>query len=315
MKKFGFPLKAVLLLSIVLSVGMVAQAQATRTWVAAPPTGDDANPCSRTAPCSTFAGAISKTHEGGEIDAIEPGSYGAVTITKAITLDGGTGAGWASILAPGNADGIIVNVTGGNHVSTANVLLRNLTINGAKQAGTGGDHGITVIKCPQVHVENVNIQGFSNEGINVDAADGVSLWVENCSLSRVSTAIRMTTTSGLVIGQFNHLSVQGNTNGVNAVANSLATIRDSYFGGNTGSTNGAVKVSAGCTVSIENSMFSSNGTAVNCDVGGTVRIANNSFYSNSTALAGGGTIATATNSNKFGGNGSDGAPNATITLQ
>src|SRR5438045_8694694 len=64
----------------------LAHAQASRTWVSG--VGDDANPCSRTAPCKTFAGAISKTAAGGEIDALDPGGYGAVTITKAMTIDG-----------------------------------------------------------------------------------------------------------------------------------------------------------------------------------------------------------------------------------
>jgi len=34
--------------------------------------GDDANPCSRTAPCKTFAGAISKTAAAGEINCLDP---------------------------------------------------------------------------------------------------------------------------------------------------------------------------------------------------------------------------------------------------
>src|SRR6201992_3254676 len=75
-----------------------AQAQASRTWVSG--VGDDANPCSRTAPCKTFAGAISKTLAGGEIDALDPGGFGAVTITKAITIDGGEGQ-VASVLVSG----------------------------------------------------------------------------------------------------------------------------------------------------------------------------------------------------------------------
>ena len=67
-----------------------AYAQATRTWVSG--VGDDANPCSRTAPCLTFAGAITKTAAGGEIDDLDPGGFGAVTITKSITIDGGGGS-------------------------------------------------------------------------------------------------------------------------------------------------------------------------------------------------------------------------------
>src|ERR1700687_1154852 len=77
-----------------------AHAQATRTWVSG--VGDDANPCSRTAPCKTWPGAISKTAPGGEIDALDPGGFGAVTITKSITLDGGGGQ-VASILVTGTS--------------------------------------------------------------------------------------------------------------------------------------------------------------------------------------------------------------------
>jgi hypothetical protein len=100
-----FGLACVGLLSLVPNA---AQAQATRTWVSG--VGDDVNPCSRTAPCKTFAGAISKTATGGEISVLDPGGFGAVTITKAITIDGGTGSGWASILHSG-VPGIIINIT------------------------------------------------------------------------------------------------------------------------------------------------------------------------------------------------------------
>src|SRR5213083_333862 len=81
-----------------------AAAQATRTWVSG--VGDDVNPCSRTAPCKTFAGAISKTAAGGEIDALDPGGFGAVTITKGMTIDGGPNAG--GILSSG-VQGVIIN--------------------------------------------------------------------------------------------------------------------------------------------------------------------------------------------------------------
>src|SRR6266513_6517543 len=94
------------IIAIALNV-MPAQAQATRTWVSG--VGDDANPCSRTAPCKTFAGAISKTAAGGEISVLDPGGFGAVTITKSITIDG-TGM-LGSILAAGTT-GINVNMTG-----------------------------------------------------------------------------------------------------------------------------------------------------------------------------------------------------------
>src|ERR1700747_2333291 len=91
--------------------------QATRTWVSG--VGDDANPCSRTAPCKTWAGAISKTAPGGEMDALDPGGFGAVTITKSITLDGGGGQG-ASVLVAGT-NGIVVAAG-----ATELVIIQNL---------------------------------------------------------------------------------------------------------------------------------------------------------------------------------------------
>src|SRR6202790_2562038 len=99
-----------------------ASAQATRTWVSG--VGDDANPCSRTAPCKTFPGAMSRTAAGVEIDALDPGGFGALTITKAITIDGGGGQ-VASVLASGGVNGIVVSAG-----ATDVVTLRNLRING-----------------------------------------------------------------------------------------------------------------------------------------------------------------------------------------
>src|SRR2546423_3080786 len=105
MNKVRLMLKVLSVFAVCLICNSLAQAQATRTWVSG--VGDDANPCSRTAPCKTFAGAISKTATDGEIDALDPGGFGAVTVTKAITIDGN---GWGSILAAGT-NGVIVNVT------------------------------------------------------------------------------------------------------------------------------------------------------------------------------------------------------------
>src|SRR6201984_247200 len=114
-----------------------AHAQATRTWVSG--VGDDVNPCSRTAPCKTFAGAISKTSAGGEIDVLDPGGFGALTITKSITLDGGGGQ-VASTLGAGTNG---FNVAAG---ATAIVVFRNLRIQGLLgNGGSPGNAGITGI--------------------------------------------------------------------------------------------------------------------------------------------------------------------------
>src|SRR2546426_12087851 len=133
--------------ALVVGFSTVAHAQASRTWVSG--VGDDANPCSRTAPCKTFAGAISKTAECGEIDVLDPGGFGAVTITKCITIDGTWGAGFGSILAS-SVNGVIVNVT--TNPSTAKVTLRKLSINGGCQ-GQFGINGIRYLAGNSLHVQ------------------------------------------------------------------------------------------------------------------------------------------------------------------
>src|SRR5437773_8463281 len=128
-------------LTLLLLGSTLANAQATRTWVSG--VGSDANPCSRTAPCKTFAGAFSKTAEGGEIDALDPAGYGTLTITKSITIDGGTGSGWASVLNSGT-NGFNVNVT--TNPSTAVVIVRNISIQGVKQCVVAGCQGLKGIR-------------------------------------------------------------------------------------------------------------------------------------------------------------------------
>ena len=131
-----------------------AHAQATRTWVSG--VGDDANPCSRTAPCKTWPGAISKTAAGGEIDALDPGGFGTVTITKAITLDGGGGQ-VASILASPGVNGVNVSAA-----ATDVIILRNLRINGG-----GGATGVQVNTAARVVIEKCDIFGFATAAILV----------------------------------------------------------------------------------------------------------------------------------------------------
>ena len=134
-----------------------AHAQASRTWVSG--VGDDVNPCSRTAPCKTFAGAISKTAAGGEISVLDPGGFGGVTITKSITI---SGVGFnASILAPSSTSGIIINA-GANDV----VTLRDLQINGA---GSGA-FGIRMLAGAALVVDKVNVFGFDT-GIENNAGN------------------------------------------------------------------------------------------------------------------------------------------------
>lgn len=140
-----------------LALPSMAFAQATRTWVSG--VGDDANPCSRTAPCKTFAGAISKTAPGGEIDALDPGGFGALTITKSITIDGGGGQ-VASVLVAGT-NGIVV-AAGAND----RVILRNLRLQGIGNSGNAGLNGVRFISGLHLWLDNVVIENFGQNGVD-----------------------------------------------------------------------------------------------------------------------------------------------------
>jgi len=131
-----------------------ASAQASRTWVSG--VGDDVNPCSRTAPCKTWAGAISKTAVGGTIGAMDDGGYGPVTITKAVTIDGSGHQAYA--LASGT-NGIIINAP-----ANAQVILRGIDVKGANTAeGTcGGVSGVSILGAASVRLDDLNISGFQN---------------------------------------------------------------------------------------------------------------------------------------------------------
>src|SRR5947209_16187574 len=115
---FLFSILAVI--TLLVAVTVPAYAQATRTWVSG--VGDDANPCSRTAPCKTFAGAISKTASHGEINVLDPGGFGAVTITKSITI---SSEGFEAGVLVSGTNGIVINAA-----TTDEIVLRGLDVEG-----------------------------------------------------------------------------------------------------------------------------------------------------------------------------------------
>jgi hypothetical protein len=310
MKHLTFTVRLFVLLALTAGLASLAHGQATRTWVSG--VGDDLNPCSRTAPCKTFAGAISKTAEGGEIDALDPAGYGSVTITKAMTLDGGTGSGWASILTAAT-NGVTINIAaaGINHPNDAVVTLRNISFIGASQALTPGLNGVNYLRAAQVHVENCIFENFSTSGINMALGSTGTLFVHDSVFDNTGTGIKVTTTSGFATAQIEHSRFNGMTDGVNTTSNSFITVRDSYFSGITGASNGAVRAAAGCAANVINSTFAGNVIGVNA-AGGTVRITNNDFFNNTTAISG---TAESANNNKFRGNTTDGNVSNVIVVK
>ena len=265
-----------------LALASMAQAQ-TRTWVSG--VGDDLNPCSRTAPCKTFAGAISKTAAGGEIDCLDPGGFGSVTITKNITIDGTHGAGFGSILNAAT-NGINISDAATATPNTIVVTLKSLSIDGA---GTGVS-GINFTAGKTVNIEDCQIFGNTTAGVRVAlAASGANVNIKDTNIFRSATGVSLKTTAGFVTASLDNCRIENNTTGVNATTGGFATIRNSIINFNTTGVNTA----SGNAVTLEGCEVNHNiGTGFNVVAGATGRLSDSMLILNGTNIANAGTIVT-----------------------
>ncbi len=263
-------LRALSIIIFALAVHSVAQAQATRTWVSG--VGDDINPCSRTAPCKTFAGAISKTAANGEINAIDPAGFGAVTITKSITINcvGTTG----TILASGT-NGIIINITAAEDRKT--VRIRGLDING----GGTGINGIRILSAAKVFIEDTLIDGFVQNGISVESASPSQIVVSNTAIRNTNIGISLHPGSG--------------------AASTSLTVENSRIAGNqTGLS------SDGADLNVHNSSVLYNTNGIQAGAGSTIRLSNATIIGNKTGFVmNGGTLLSFKNNTIHGNGGKD----------
>jgi hypothetical protein len=236
----------------------VAQAQATRTWVSG--VGDDANPCSRTAPCKTFAGAISKTATNGEINCLDPGGYGAVTITKSIMIDCEDTQG--SILASGTT-GVIINLTASPD-PLKTVRLRGISINGAGSGTRSGIRGINVssanTSAVKLFVEELIVFNFVNEGLLFNAPGGELVVNDSEFIDNGTSGIRVDSNSAAndVDVTLDNTHADLNQQGVRFEDNVNGHIRNSTASNNT--LNGYVCLpgTTSSTMTIDNSSANNN---------------------------------------------------------
>jgi len=295
-------LRALAIATTLFAFASIGYGQATRTWVSG--VGDDVNPCSRTAPCKTFAGAISKTAAGGEIDALDPGGFGAVTITKSITLDGGTGQGWASILASAT-NGVNVNDSLSASPNQSVVILRNLSINGAPPTQPGLN-GVRISAAKHVSVENCNIFGFMANSANNGRGISDVRTVAGGTIMVTDTNIENNFSNGIAIlgpitGTIENVRLIRTTQAATAAlavdnASARITVKNSSAANNTGI---GFFAGSGAELNVENCVLVHNGTGVQAGVG-TIRVSNTQITNNTTGI-GAGTIRTFQN-NKVEGN-------------
>jgi len=301
-----------------------AHAQATRTWVSG--VGDDVNPCSRTAPCKTFAGAISKTAAGGEINCIDQGAYGAVTITKSIAL-----------VCVGVTAGVLHSATNGiiiNAAATDIVFLKGLDINGSPPAAPGLN-GVRFLSGASLTIEDTIIRGSTGAapngfGVAFTPSVGAELLMNNVIISNNGSTgsatgggilVQPTGVGGNAKVTLNNVRVQNNggtglkvdsTGNTNASGITVAAL-DSHFDGNG---DGITAINAGGTnpvaVLIDGSTLNNNSGAGLIANGSSmlVRVNNTTITGNVLGLIafGGSTISTYGN-NRVIGNPTNGVPN------
>lgn len=262
-------------LILICGLASVAEAQASRTWVSG--VGDDVNPCSRTAPCKTYAGAISKTAAGGIISTLDPGGFGAVTITKSITIDGSEQI--AGILAA-STNGVVINAA-----ATDTVVLRNLEIHGFN---TGFD-GIRVVNAGvrALFVENCRIEKFTSQGIEVLPTSGTTeVYVRNTDIrNNTSHGIQVIPTLGAVVKLVvSNSQVSNNTGNGIEIDNggNKAEVYNSNIDGNTVA--GFFVANSLSDGQVVGSSLSNNGTGIFSGTSGNViiRASNNVITGNVT---------------------------------
>ncbi|HWT91491.1 MAG TPA: right-handed parallel beta-helix repeat-containing protein, partial [Solirubrobacteraceae bacterium] len=225
-----------------------AQGQATRTWIASGLDGDDVNPCSRTAPCKTLFGAYAKTAAGGEINALEPGGYGTLTVTKAITIDLSVAGGRGAVLNSGGISGLTVDAA-----ATDDVVLRGLDIFGG---GTftpvppcpfSGLRGVLLRNARSLRIDDSTIGNQATAGIVVapEASDPEVL-IDGVDLSNVCGR-------GIDVSP-----AAGRTANVTVHDTTVFNAGTALFAG------------AGGNVFLSGSVFASSGTGIDTSGGGTV---------------------------------------------
>lgn len=219
---------------LALSIGLLSLTASAAPLTYISSTGDDNNPCSRSAPCRTFAGGLSKTDANGDLIVLDSGIYGPLYINRsvrvtAIGVHAGTGRpdGWfntnAATVSIGPADVVV---------------LRGLTM-------TGGRAALDYTNGGTLHIEDCTIArgewgiAFRGTGrlfvkdsiITNNLYVGILVGMYNCSW----TGIPYVCGQGTAIASIDHCQIDAYSTGVvvgtTEEAIAKVTIRDSTIRG------------------------------------------------------------------------------------
>ena len=281
-----------------------SRAQAVRTYVAV--AGNDVNDCTFGTPCRTFAGAVPKTAPGGEITALDSGTYGAVTVDRALTLQAAPGAHVA--LGDGRSFSAVTISVGASDV----VVLRRLHVSGSGST----QRGIYFSGGWKLHIEGCVVTGFPDAGIRFEG----DCTFTGCSELFVKDTIARNNGEGIrsfsVFGSLDHCRFENNTTGVHTDLQASLKIRDSVIAGN--STFGLVaNMISGA--SLDNCTVTHNGTGIRgsgpAGSAGSFIVSNTLIAFNTTALSPSGGEIRSFGNNRLAGNTTNGAFTQTIPQQ
>ena len=314
MRKIALSVAALGLACTPLLFAAPAYAQATRTWVSG--VGDDANPCSRTAPCKTYAGAISKTATNGEINCLDPGGFGALTITKSISVvcdytEGG--------VLSANVNGFIVNAPAGSIVTLKgqDVECIGTGINGIEMVNVG-----VTLHVHKTQIRSCRASGGNGNGILVAPSSGLAkvlvadsyITDNGGTVSNAGLLIKATAGASANVS-VNRVQFENNTNGIffdgsgGAGASNLS-VKDSVLGAS--SSNGiAVASSGGVFKALVDSTMISLNAGVGAAVSGssaTLLLGSNTITANGTGVSNSGGTLQSFKNNQIGANAADGTP-------
>ncbi|HKI06022.1 MAG TPA: right-handed parallel beta-helix repeat-containing protein [Thermoanaerobaculia bacterium] len=293
---------------MVLAFGSAAHAQASRTWVSG--VGDDVNPCSRTAPCKTFAGAISKTAAGGVINVLDNGAYGVLTITKAITVQ--ADENFAGVLSSGT-NGFIVNAGAADAV-----IIKGVSIEGF---GTGLN-GIRFIAGLSLTVENVDINRVTLFGIDFQPSGNSLLFLRNVSIRNANFGtgggiLIRPGAAGSALATIDNVRVERSAFGIEVQDRGKATVMNSVMSRNTNSGFRALSLTgAGAEITVVDSVATFNlGSGLRAEgTNAMVRMDNVTITGNASGITNAlGGVTASFGNNKNSGNTANGAPSALLT--
>lgn len=281
-------LRLVFTAALLIGFSSLVHAQSAQTWVSG--VGNDANPCTRTAPCRTFAGALARTAVSGEISALDPGDFGTVSISQSVTI---SGTGTLASVTVSAANGIDLNLG-----PTDVVILRDISINGLGTANTG----IRYNSGGTLMVDHCSIYGFIR-GIDARLNGNGNLKVLDCVIERMrDDGLHLTTLAGellLTVDNTRIMNCAGD--GIEALSNVRGAISRCRVTHNPIS---GVKTSGTNSLLNLDDVFVSYGSiGLQASAGSSLRVSDCTIAQNATGLSlNGGTI------NSFQGNALMGNP-------